>query len=79
MVANMGSFDDAGTIAKRHAEHMSHFEATEQDCKLLDLQPAPSWDKLKCHYKLEFYTYKGWKVYMLHTGCFASIPQYEDA
>jgi hypothetical protein len=30
------------------------------------------------HYQIHFTTYKGWKVYMLMTGCFASIPNEEE-
>ena len=77
-VARMVSYDgDVDAIRKRHAEHLKYYGATDADCELINLRPAPHWDKAKTHYQLRISTYLGWKVYMLHTGCFASIPEYE--
>lgn len=78
-VANMVSYDsDVNAIRKHHEDHLAYFGATStDDCELVDLKPAPEWDKAKCHFRLLIKTYKGWRVYMLHTGCIASIPEYE--
>lgn len=76
---NMCSYDPPEVIRRRHAEHLAYRDATDADCELVDLEPAPAWDRsgIKSHYRLNVYTYRGWKVYMLHTGCFAVIPEFE--
>ena len=76
---NMGSRDDCDTVRRRHAEHLAYFNATEADCQLVDLKPSPTWDGfLRCHFRLNINSYLGWKVSMLHTGCFASLSEWED-
>lgn len=77
---NMCSVEaDCDTIRRRHAEHLAYYGATEADCELVDLQPPPAWEKgVKSHFRLNINSYLGWKVYMLHTGCFASKPEYEE-
>ena len=78
--ANMCSMEaDVETIRRRHAEHLAYYGATGADCQLVDLEPAKTWEKgVKCHWRLNINSYLGWKVYMLHTGCFASNPEYEE-
>jgi hypothetical protein len=79
-VSNLVSYDgDPNEIVKRHQSNLAYFGATAEDCELFDLRPAPAWDRAKSHFRLRIKTYKGWRVYMLHTGCIASIPEYEKA
>lgn len=61
-----------------HQRHLNYYKATSDDCELLNVTASPPWDAAHCHYQLHVKTYLGWKVYMLHTGCFASIPEYEE-
>lgn len=78
--ANMISRDNADTVSKRHSEHLTYYGATSADCEMMNVSPVPSWDRHfvgGCRYTLRINTYLGWKVYMLHTGCFASKPEYE--
>ena len=62
--------------------------------KILNVKPEECWldnwtepDQLLgtfpkfpiCHYKIHWITYRGWRLYMLMTGAFASIPDQEPA
>ncbi len=79
---HMVSFDDKLTIQRRHEEHCTYRGATSQDIIIRDVEDLPSWDVgrrqgLKTQYTIEFFTYLGWKTYMLHTGIIASDPKHE--
>lgn len=78
-VARLCSYQhDLAGVKQRHCECLAYYQATEEDCELANLRAAPSWEKgVKTHYELIVKSYLGWKVYMLHTGCFASIPEME--
>ena len=78
-LVNMGSmFNTPDEIAAIHKKHMAFYHATPADIVLGGLETPPSWDKLKANYKLHVKTYRGWKVYQLHTGAFAALTKYED-
>ena len=78
----MISRDDSATILRRHADHLRHYNATDADCHIERLEETNAFDKsqgFQCNYELHWTTYLGWKVYMLHTGCFASDPAFEPS
>lgn len=75
---------DVDLLNERHAEHLAFYNASnETDCTLGDsyvtMEPIHGTREFRrvLHYTLTIHTYLGWKVYMLHTGCFATILQYE--
>ena len=77
---NMVSRDDSATILRRHADHLRFYNATDADCSITNIEPTKPWDKVfpdGTEYRLLINSYLGWKVYMLHTGCYASKPEYE--
>jgi hypothetical protein len=77
---NMISHAKVDEITKRHEEHLKFRGATHEDCWLQDLRETDDFDKrqgFNSKYQLVWKNYLGWKVYMNHTGCFASIPKYE--
>lgn len=77
---NMISFDSPEVIRARHAYNLEVYGATEDDCKLVDLQEACGLVKKQRYgstFQLHWTTYKGWKVYMYHTGIMAQIPDFE--
>lgn len=64
-------------------EHLKYYDASgETDCVLSDILPDPYYkpdgsglgNPPQVHYRLTFFTYKGWRVYQLHTGAFSFIP-----
>lgn len=78
---NMISHAKAEEIEARHAYNLAHYGATDMDCRVASLRDTDTFDQSKgfhCRYQLHWATYLGWKVYMLHTGCFASLPAYES-
>lgn len=76
---NMCSFDDVEGVRRNHQFNLSVFNATEADCEMVNLVPAEPWERgVKSHWRMNVNTYKGWKVYMLATGCLASNPEYEE-
>ena len=78
--ADMVSGDaDVETIKARHAYNLKFFGATEADCELTDVRACESWQWGKVKFRLLVRSYIGWRVYMLHTGCIASMPEYETA
>jgi hypothetical protein len=59
---------------------LAYYEVALDECELKEVQDTNSFDQSKgffTKYELHWRTYRGWKVYMLMTGCFASIPEYE--
>jgi hypothetical protein len=65
---------------KRFADSLALLNATEADCKIMNVEPTAKWDTMPgLRFRIEFYTYLGWKVYQWHVcGCFASIPAFEN-
>lgn len=77
---NMCSYSDQATNYRRFVENCLYYNADSSDITLTNLSEAKVWEQgIKCHYRLTYYTYRGWKVYMLMTGCFASKPSEEAA
>lgn len=81
---NMISASSPDTILRTHETHLLHNQATSADCHLEHLEAIPRHalaykQGYRSTYKIVFATYKGWKVYQNHTGCFAFIPEYETA
>ena len=74
---NMISIDDSATILRRHAHHLQLFNATNEDCRIEKLEEIGHDPPFLTRFQLHWSTYVGWKVYMLHTGCFAFIPDLE--
>jgi hypothetical protein len=75
---NMISMDDSATVINRHAYNLRLFNATEQDCWIERMeQISNDPHHFLTRFQLHCSTYLGWKVYMLHTGCFAIIPDLE--
>lgn len=81
---NVISFNSPETILENHKHYLELRNATDEDCwieMILEI-PEHAFDRkrygYRCTYQVHWKTYKGWKVYMNHTGCFASIPEYED-
>lgn len=75
---NMISFDSPEVISARHADILAFREATDDDCRLVNLEAAKGIDKKQgfgCTYQLHWTTGKGWQVYMQHTGCYVANPQ----
>ena len=78
-VAHLVSMDlDEQRIRQEHEHHLKFFNATDADCSIKEIAPCPSWAHGKTHYSLTINTYRGWRVYMLHTGCIASIPEFDE-
>lgn len=78
MVALSGN---AATVQRNHKWNMAHYHATDADCIISDVRERPRWDGkhgIEVQYKVTWFTYLGWKVANLHTGCFASIPAEEE-
>lgn len=80
---NMISASNVDTIKRQHEMHMRHNRASHEDCYIEELQDIPTWDLafkqgFRSRYRIIFNNYRGWKVYMNHTGCYAMIPEYED-
>jgi hypothetical protein len=69
----------AEQIHSIHEKHLEFYYADSSDCELIQVKTPSYFEKAKCEYTLKINTYRGWKVYNLHTGCFASIPEYEPA
>ncbi len=82
---NMCSFRTKEDILKDHEYNLRLRYCPAEECVLSD------WDEYseehckrfpntpRTHFKITWTSYAGWKTYMLHTGCLASIPEYEDA
>lgn len=71
----MLSRDTVEVVTRRHQEHLKHYGATNQDCWIEEIAEVASWMRgngYQTEYTLRWNTYKGWRVYMLHTGCFAA-------
>lgn len=78
-VVNMASTTNREAVVKHLASCLSYYKATDADCVMFNESDAYAWQKpILFHYTLRLKTYKGWKVYMLMTGCLASKPAYED-
>jgi hypothetical protein len=76
---NMISVDDSATIRRRHTEHLRFYRATLEDCWIESMHPAHAHESpFQTHFQLHWTTYLGWKVYMLHTGCYSIIPDLEE-
>lgn len=79
-VLSPGSQDPERQL-KRFADSLAYFKATEADCKIMNIEPTAKWEDERfsgLRFRIEFYTYLGWKVYQWHVcGCFASLPAYE--
>lgn len=74
---NMIAFDAPEVIQARHDDILASREATNDDCRLVNLQPTVGLEKkqgYKAVYQLHWTTGKGWQVYMQHTGCFVLNP-----
>lgn len=82
---NMISQQTPDKILQQHNHYLEFREADLSDAWIENMQeitehnPVPHRQGYRCEYQIHFISYKGWKVYMMHTGCFASIPGYEEA
>ena len=73
VVARMCGRDTEEATRKHFEYNRNYYGATADDCELLNYSHDGQWG----HYTISVKTYLGWKVYMLQTGCFASIPKFE--
>jgi superoxide dismutase len=77
---NMVAHMTPDQVRAAHNDYLKYYNANENDCTIVNMTDCDSFDKsigLNCRYQLYWNTYIGWKVYMRHTGCFASDPRYE--
>jgi hypothetical protein len=79
----MLSSADSATILHRHHDHLRHYHATADDCRIENLREIPAHDPVyaqgfRSRFELHWVNYLGWKVGMLHAGCFATIPAWEE-
>ncbi len=78
---NMVSFREAKDIIEDHKRYLEQIDCPPHECFIAEMEPV--WTKheknrgLKTNYQLHWTSYKGWKVYMRHTGCFALDCKYE--
>jgi hypothetical protein len=75
---NLISFDPPETIRKRHEDILNTRNATNDDCRIVDLEPTTGFEAKKGYkstYQLHWTTAIGWVCYMQHTGCYASLPE----
>jgi hypothetical protein len=80
---NMISRDSEEVVRTRHEQNLQHYNAGHEDCIIKNMEVCTPnsleyRQGFRCTFQLHFTSYKGWKVYMLNTGCFASIPEYEN-
>lgn len=69
------SHSDKETIISRHKSYLKMYNGDSKDCEVCDLEDvAVSHLGYKTTYLLKVRSYIGWKVYKLHTGCFAYLP-----
>jgi hypothetical protein len=67
-------------IPRLHADNLRLTGATEADCRIVGLEATSTWEQkqgLYSRYELHWVSYPGWRAYMMHTGAFASMPEYE--
>lgn len=85
---NMCSMTHSEDQVINHYESCCKFYgAKEEDIEITNIMPDPyrlnNPEKYanfpKTHYSVIYYTYLGWKTYMLMTGCFASDPKHEKS
>ncbi len=80
-VARMASYFHTPEETMKHWEWVrTHYKASDADAEIQNLKPAPLWEQrigLKSHWDVVIRTYRGWKCYMLLTGCFASLMEHE--
>ena len=72
-------FHTADEITDAFRGNQKSFDATDEDCTIENITKAPDLPLRgpKCHFDVVMHTYRGWKVFMLMTGCLASMPEYE--
>jgi len=78
----MITYSNEADVVKHHENAQRLYNATEQDCYISDMETIPNYsidyrDGFRTRYLLNAFTYKGWKVIKMHSGCFASKPQFE--
>lgn len=79
---NMISCNEPEAVLIAHKRNLCLRDATNEDCWIVGLEAIPDYSLeyeqgFRSRYQLHWKNYVGWKVYMLHTGCFAFDPKYE--
>jgi hypothetical protein len=76
MISNM----PPDQVMQKFESDMKFYGAGANDCRIENMKDCYSYENpFKCRYQLYWDTYIGWKVYMLHTGCLASDPRFENS